>query len=120
MLHAESAVPEPAIVEVPPRAGVDDDIRPSDQVAQGVTPVVGIQVERDPALAEVVVPEVEALVDVAGVSAERPVAARSLSPGRLDLDHVGTEAGEHLSTVLAEFISELQDADTFEKSHANS
>ena len=67
-------------------------------------------VDHDRALAPVVLPEEERGLGVGIVAGERPQAAGGAALGRLDLDHVGAQAGQLKSGVRRQLIGDLDDA----------
>ena len=82
---------------------------PGGKLFEDAPPLVLLQIEGDRPLAEVVVPEVEALLGVAAVFVEGSDAAGRSALRRLDLDHVGAGAGKQLPQELAPVIGNLED-----------
>src|SRR5207302_4869410 len=76
-------------------------------------------VERDAALAGVVVPEVEAALGMRILAGVRADAARRTAFGRLDLDDVRAHVGEQFAAPLAVLIGEFDDADAVERALAH-
>src|SRR4029453_2607416 len=75
----------------------------------------GLQVERDRALAAVVLPEEQRALGILAILVERPDAARRAATRRLHLDDVGAQAREREPAVLGLLVGQLDHADAGER-----
>ena len=96
-------------VEVTARRRLQEDVAARQQVEQ--PPALRCGVDGQPALAEVVVPEIQAPVGVGNAPVERTDLPRGVAFGTLELHHVRAESGEQLPGVLAGLVRQLDYAD---------
>ncbi len=98
------------------RRAVDQNGGLADQPAQNVRALAGLEVERDAALGEIVMPEIKTAIGMRLVVVKGSDFARRTAAGRLDLDNVGSGAGEELAAELAFLIAQFKHANVEQKS----
>ncbi len=108
VLLGEGGEREPEGIPVGQRGAVEQDVRLGEQVAELGGGVRGVPVEGDGALAAVVIPEVQRGVRVGLIAEEGAQAAGGAALGRLDLDHLGTQAGEDQAAVVDGLVTHLE------------
>ena len=93
----QDVVLEPPAAQRPRREALEQEVGPLGEPKQEPAVLLAVEVQRDAPLAGIGGEPEEALGSAAVVSlpARRP-APRGIAPGRLDLDHVRPEVGEHL------------------------
>ena len=98
------------VVERSAAGRIDDRVHHSGQAEKSFATVHGAEVERDAELAEVVVPEVQALAAARNLIEEGTVPWGRRATRRLHFDYFCTEPGEHLAAILAQLIGNLEDS----------
>ena len=96
-------------VEVAAWRRLQEDVAARQQIEQPLALRGGV--DGQPALAEVVVPEIQAPIGVGNAAVERTDLPRGVAFGRLQLHYVRTEPGEQLPGVFAGLVRQLDYAD---------
>src|SRR5262249_3311907 len=99
---------EPALFKHSRGLGFDQKVSAAHEVEQDRPPLVTTPVERDAALVAVVGPPVERAIRARLVGEERPESPRGRSPGRLDLNDVGSKVPEDLTAEKPALVGEIQ------------
>jgi hypothetical protein len=86
-------------------------VGPGDELADPRRVGGVVEVQHDRALRSVVLPEEQRPLGALDVLVEGPDAPAGRSAGRLDLHHVGAEAGQHEPHVLGRLVGDLDDAE---------
>jgi|GEM_PF-4637711 len=87
------------------------------QTAELLLAFLGVQIEDDRTLPQVVVPEVKTPVGMRRILVEGPIASSHFPLRRLNLDDIGAQARKHLAAVLPEFVSNFEYPHPVEKAN---
>ena len=113
----EAGVGRGEVVEAQPPLGevarcerLDQYVGAARELAKRLGPIGALDVEYRAALVEAVGGPEEAAFGVFDADGERPAPARQTALRRLDLDHVGTQVGEHLAAPVEAAFRQVEDA----------
>src|SRR5262249_35085671 len=109
VLFAERGIIEPQRRQEAWPEGLQNDVRRRRQKFKKPSAGGSLQVEGNPALGGIVVPEGQTALRVREVVEERSHPAAGLAAGGFDLDHIGSEIAQKLAAELAFFVRELED-----------
>ena len=112
--RSQSFEGEVSVCKIPPRTRIQHDVGCGREPQERLLPVGLVEIDDDAALAEVVVPEMQALLRRRHIPAERPDSPRRFAFRRLDLYDVGAQACEHPAGILSRLVGKLEHSDAVE------
>ncbi len=102
---------EVPVGKIPARARIQHDVGGGRELQERLLPVRLVEIDDDAALAEVVVPEMQALLRRRHIPRNGPMRRVASPSGGLGLDGVGAQAGEHPTGVFACLVGKLEHPD---------
>ena len=108
---ANRVVANASSIQVIAGTGIDDDVGRLGQSHELTCALVGIKIDDNTALAEVIMPEMQAAVGMGLVVVKWAVTPRSFATERFDLDNVRTQTGKNFPAIFAKFVRQLDHPD---------
>ena len=112
--RSQSFEGEVPVGKIAARTRIQHDVGGGREPQERLLPVGLVEIDDDAALAEVVVPEMQALLRRRHIPAERPDSPRRFAFRRLDLYDVGAQACEHPAGILSRLVCKLEHSDAVE------